>query len=93
MAAGVDGVYQLESVIGDFLEVSTAGGVISNGDDRAFDLLAFEFWEEIDLAEYRQAADGLASKLGIGIEKTDGLVNARGSEDIQNYASMAASAD
>ena len=88
MAAGVDGVDQLESVIGDFLEVSTA-----NGDDRAFDLLAFEFWEEIDLAEYRQAADGLASKLGIGIEKTDGLVNARGSEDIQNYASMAASAD
>jgi hypothetical protein len=82
MTAGVDGVDQLESVIGDFLEVSAAGGVISDGDDRAFDLLAFEFWEEIDLANHRQAADGLAGELGIGIEKTDGLVNACGAEDV-----------
>lgn len=93
LAAGVNGVYQIESMRDNFLEVSASRRVIAYGDDYALYLLSFEFRQEINLTQYRQTPNGLASELRIGIQEPDRLVYAGRSENIQNNSTVTAGAD
>ena len=89
----MNGVDQLEAMIGEVLRVRQPRAVVADRDDRVPQLFRPQLEELIDAAKHRQPADSRTGQRRVGIDEADRVELAAGAQDVEHDLPMPTGAD